>query len=78
LTGYTHNAVTPFGLLDLSIPIVVPSLLIEELVDTPFIWMGGGHVHLKLGLSISEFVQKSNVIVADVTEVRTPAVTSSH
>jgi hypothetical protein len=49
---------------------VIPSSLVNELADTPFIWMGGGHVHLKLGLSISEFVRNTNAIVADVSEVR--------
>ena len=70
LTGYKHNAVTPFGLLDGSIPIIIPSTLIEELADAPFIWMGGGHVRSKLGISIYEFIEKTNAIVADVSDLR--------
>ncbi len=57
-------------MLDSSIPIVIPSSLVDELAETPFVWMGGGHVHLKLGLSIDELVRKTNAIVADVSDPR--------
>jgi hypothetical protein len=49
---------------------VIPSSLVYELDQTPFVWMGGGHVHLKLGLSIDELVRKTNAIVADVSDPR--------
>lgn len=49
---------------------MIPSSLVYELAETPFVWMGGGHVHLKLGLSIDEFVRKTNAIVADISDPR--------
>mmetsp|Transcript_4657 Transcript_4657/g.6056 ORF Transcript_4657/g.6056 Transcript_4657/m.6056 type:complete len:266 (-) Transcript_4657:162-959(-) len=69
LTGYTHNAVTPFGLLE-----YVPIILSSSIMDTDmtqFIWMGGGHVHCKVGMATKDFVKALNPLVLDVTEPRT-------
>eukprot|EP00586_Coscinodiscus_wailesii_P021127 CAMPEP_0172499168 /NCGR_PEP_ID=MMETSP1066-20121228/123111_1 /TAXON_ID=671091 /ORGANISM="Coscinodiscus wailesii, Strain CCMP2513" /LENGTH=264 /DNA_ID=CAMNT_0013272769 /DNA_START=75 /DNA_END=869 /DNA_ORIENTATION=- len=69
LTGYEHNSVTPFGLLRGDI---VPVILARSVLDVrpQFIWMGGGHVDLKLGLSVAEFVRGVDAIVADVSDAR--------
>ncbi|KAL3801358.1 hypothetical protein HJC23_006968 [Cyclotella cryptica] len=69
LTGYGHNGVSPFGMLDTSIPVVVCKSILS--VKPKFIWMGGGHKDLKLGVAVSEFVKAVNGIVLDVSEPRT-------
>lgn len=76
LTGYTHNAVSPFGLLvdkkeSFSI-IVSKSIQDMETVSkaTPFIWMGGGHVNCKVGMAVKDCIHALNPLVLDVTEPR--------
>ena len=69
LTGYGHNGVSPFGLVDKSIPIIVCKSILN--VRPKFVWMGGGHKDLKLGMAVSEFVNGANAIVLDVSEPRT-------
>ena len=66
LTGYTHNSVTPFGLYNGSIPIV----LAESIVPLKFFWMGGGHVHLKLGMSVADFRKALKPVVAPISQPR--------
>jgi prolyl-tRNA editing enzyme YbaK/EbsC (Cys-tRNA(Pro) deacylase) len=65
LTGYSYNSVTPFGLLE-----KVPILLSDAVVPHKFFWMGGGHVHLKLGMAVADFVQTTDAIVADISRPR--------
>jgi prolyl-tRNA editing enzyme YbaK/EbsC (Cys-tRNA(Pro) deacylase) len=82
ITGYTHNSVTPFGMLcqqqqqqvtEGNTPPIknVPIILSSSLMPLQFFWMGGGHVHLKLGMSISDFCFSLNPIIADVSRPRT-------
>jgi len=68
LTGYGHNGVSPFGMLDKSIPVIVCKSISN--VKPKFIWMGGGHKDLKLGMAVSEFVCALGAIVLDVSEPR--------
>ena len=69
LTGYSHNAVTPFGVLEqASLPIVLAETIVTS---NKFMWMGGGHIHLKLGCSVSEFRSVLQPIVGDVSNPRT-------
>ena len=75
LTGYGHNGVCPFGMLDCSaIPIVICSSIVRGDDDggagSKFVWMGGGHEDWKLGISTSEFVRGTNALVLDVSEPR--------
>jgi prolyl-tRNA editing enzyme YbaK/EbsC (Cys-tRNA(Pro) deacylase) len=67
LTGYQHNSVTPFGLLARDQLVLV---LAEAVVPLKFFWMGGGHVHLKLGMSVSNFCQALQPIVAPISQPR--------
>lgn len=71
LTGYGHNGVSPFGMLDRSIPVVMCKSLMN--VRPCFMWMGGGHKDWKLGMAVSEFVQGLNAIVLDVSDARDAA-----
>ena len=70
LTGYGHNGVSPFGMLDSTIPIIVCKSIVEN-VRPKFIWMGGGDKDWKLGMAVTEFVSAVNAIVLDVSEPRT-------
>ena len=76
LTGYTHNAVSPFGMKKAEeVPIVLAKAIVtEERRDmSQFIWMGGGHVHLKIGLAVEDLVKGLNAAVLDVTDARSSA-----
>ena len=63
LTGYLHNSVTPFGLKE-----EVPIVLTSAVLPLYFFWMGGGHVDLKLGMAVSDFIKALNPIVADINK----------
>lgn len=65
LTGFSFNSVTPFGLKE-----KVPIVLTSAVVPLNFLWMGGGHVHLKLGMAVSDFIKAINPIVADISQPR--------
>lgn len=68
LTGYGHNGVSPFGLVDESIPIVLCKN--AQNARPQFIWMGGGHKDWKLGMAVSEFVKGLGAIVVDASDPR--------
>lgn len=69
LTGFQFNSVTPFGLLTPDLPIV----LSEAVARLNFFWMGGGHVHLKLGMAVSDFVKAKKAMVAEISQPRSGA-----
>ncbi len=69
VTGYSFNSVTPFGLLT-PVQIVLASAIVQQ-QECKYFVMGGGHVHLKLKMATSEFVEATNALVADVTTPRT-------
>lgn len=68
VTGFVHNSVTPFGLLDKSVSIVVSKAIMD--VTPAFMWMGGGHVDLKLGMSVDHFVAALDALILDVSDAR--------
>ena len=49
-------------------PVVLSSAILA--VRPPFIWMGGGHPQLKLGVAIAEFVSALEPIVGDCSSER--------
>jgi len=69
LTGYSHNAVTPFGLLE-NVPIILAKAIVTNRDMTQFMWMGGGHIHLKIGVAVNEFINFHEPMVLDVTNDR--------
>jgi len=69
LTGFLHNAVTPFGMNE-RVPIIIAKAIVCNPEQIRFIWMGGGHVHLKLGVAVTEFLDSTKPLVLDVTEPR--------
>ena len=58
---------SPFGLAT-DVPIVLDEAVTK--LDVPFFWMGGGHVDLKLGMSVQDFVKATHCAVLDVSEAR--------
>ena len=66
ITGYTFNSVTPFGLKE-----KVPIILSSAIVPLSYFWMGGGHVHLKLGMSVSGFTKLPHVQIMECSVPRT-------
>jgi hypothetical protein len=58
LTGYLHNAVSPFG-MSTPLPVLV-TRQVAELPRTqphaPYVWLGGGEVYLKLRLPVGQLV----------------------
>lgn len=69
LTGYSHNAVTPFGLLE-HVPIVFSKEITGTSTMNPFCWMGAGHVQCKVGMAINDFIKAQNPFVMDITDPR--------
>ena len=69
LTGFGHNGVSPFGMLDRTIPVILCQSV--RGVSPRFIWMGGGDRDWKLGMAVGEFVRGVGAIVLDVSEPRT-------
>jgi prolyl-tRNA editing enzyme YbaK/EbsC (Cys-tRNA(Pro) deacylase) len=69
VTGFSHNAVTPFGMME-HVPVILSKAIVECYDMTAFIWMGGGHIHCKLGMAVSEFVRVIKPLVLDVTDPR--------
>ena len=82
ITGFDNGAVAPFGCNFQSSPSSdakkdlaaedddVRVLLAKCTVDrgVSFIWLGGGHVDLKVGIDVSEFINNiGGVDIADVT-----------
>lgn len=58
------NGLNPFSLSDFysclggrkGLNEEVPIILSKSVSDLGYFWMGGGHIHLKLGLAVSDFV----------------------
>jgi prolyl-tRNA editing enzyme YbaK/EbsC (Cys-tRNA(Pro) deacylase) len=63
-TGYSHGAVTPFGMLRQA---QIPIFLHQDVVPLHFFWMGGGHVQLKLKMAVTEFLKATKAHVADIS-----------
>ncbi|KAI2499693.1 hypothetical protein MHU86_14774 [Fragilaria crotonensis] len=69
VTGYSFNSVTPFGMLSPHVKIILASAIVHQ-QDCKYFVMGGGHVHLKLKMATSEFIEATNALLADVTNPR--------
>mmetsp|Transcript_10832 Transcript_10832/g.20261 ORF Transcript_10832/g.20261 Transcript_10832/m.20261 type:complete len:251 (+) Transcript_10832:190-942(+) len=69
LTGYSHNAVSPFGMLH-NVPVILSKAIVEQSDMSPYVWMGGGHVHCKLGLAVSDFIRALQPHILDFTDPR--------
>jgi prolyl-tRNA editing enzyme YbaK/EbsC (Cys-tRNA(Pro) deacylase) len=69
LTGYSHNAITPFGMLK-DIPIILPMAMIEDSPMNQLSWMDGGHNHYKVRMAVSDFINVKKPFIVDLTVKR--------
>ena len=53
MTGYKHNAVEPFMMTTR-----LPCIISKAISENRFFWLGGGHVDLKIRVSVEEFKEK--------------------
>jgi prolyl-tRNA editing enzyme YbaK/EbsC (Cys-tRNA(Pro) deacylase) len=63
LTGYGYNAITPF-LMRSKLPVILSKNILS--LTPQYIWLGGGEVDLKLGISIEELISVTSPLVADI------------
>ena len=69
LTGFKHNAVSPFGLRKPEkIQILVSKACMEVLGG--YVYLGAGCEHTKLGISIEDLICTTGAIVGDYSEAR--------
>ena len=66
LSGFKHNAVTPFGFAESRVPVV----LSDAAAKMGFIWMGGGHEAFKLGVPVDAFLACFKPWVLDCSTAR--------
>lgn len=64
MTGYEHNGMTPVGMKSAFLMVVSDSILTLE---TGSFFLGGGEVDVKLRLSVKQFIQQFQPIVAKIT-----------
>ena len=67
LSGFIHNGVTPFGMLH-DVPIVICRNCLD--VQPAYLFMGGGKVDIKLGISAADFVRSTDAIVGKLSSLR--------
>lgn len=67
LSGYRHNAVTPFGMLA-NLPVVICSNCLK--MKPSYIWMGGGDINLKLGMLLTDFIRVTSAIIGTISTNR--------
>lgn len=68
LTGYVNNALTPFDINDNTLHIIIDHKIIQQCKQYDNnMYLGGGHVDVKLMLNIDEFIDKCNIHVGDIT-----------
>ena len=64
LTGVEMNAMSP-AFLGKNVPVFVNSSILQ--LDPPFVWLGGGDLYLKIGISTEELVKFSSAHVIDLS-----------
>ena len=71
LTGFRHNAVCPFGIINED-KYQIPVFLSKACMDASnnYIYMGGGAVDVKLGIPLNIFIKVTNAGIADVSQAR--------
>lgn len=56
LSGYDHNAITPFN-LKVDMPVIVS----DKIKQLEYIWFGGGHTDVKLRINTDEFKEFADI-----------------
>lgn len=70
LSGFAHNAVTPIGMLT-KIPVIACKACVA--LRPSFVWLGGGAVDVKLGISVADLIAATGAVVADISDPRDAA-----
>lgn len=68
LSGFGHNAISPYGMLNKNIPVIVCSRCLE--VQPSLLYLGGGKVDVKLLISIGELLRSLNAYTGLITDER--------
>lgn len=68
LSGFGHNAVSPLGMVS-----KIPIVLTHEALKLEYMWLGGGHVDLKMRVNVKDFVDHFKPLIIDFTNPRTDA-----
>ncbi|ELR24291.1 YbaK/proline-tRNA ligase associated domain containing protein [Acanthamoeba castellanii str. Neff] len=63
LTGFGKGAVCPVG-MNTPIPVILSDRLTR--LSPQFMWLGGGHIDVKLGCNVTEFITATKCYVADI------------
>uniref|UniRef100_A0A7S2S4F4 tRNA-binding domain-containing protein n=1 Tax=Mucochytrium quahogii TaxID=96639 RepID=A0A7S2S4F4_9STRA len=66
--GFVHNAVSPLGMKDRSVPLIVCKSIRK--LNPPVIYLGGGEVDLKLQVNVDQFCKLMNAFVLDISVPR--------
>jgi prolyl-tRNA editing enzyme YbaK/EbsC (Cys-tRNA(Pro) deacylase) len=64
ITGFSNGAFTVYGL---SQPVTVVLSKKAAELSPPTLYLGGGHIDLKLEISVQEFIRTAQPIIADIT-----------
>lgn len=68
LSGFEHNAVTPYGMREARVPVVLA--MAAARAPREFFWMGGGHADLKVGVPVADFLKRFEPLLLDVSDAR--------
>ena len=69
LSGFTHNAVTPYGMAcGGDVPVVVSQAVMD--LAPGYLWLGGGAVDVKLRLSTAQLKPSLNAVVCSCSVPR--------
>jgi prolyl-tRNA editing enzyme YbaK/EbsC (Cys-tRNA(Pro) deacylase) len=68
LSGFEHNAISPYGLKVGNIPVLVDSRLLE--ISPARIYLGGGSVDMKLLVSVNDLVSSLKAKVGLISDSR--------
>lgn len=67
LSGYKHNAVTPFA-LRVPLPVVICKRCLTA--EPPILYLGGGKTNVKLSIPVADLIAATDAIVGEVTDPR--------
>lgn len=67
LSGFEHNAIAPFGLLQ-SIPMIICDRCVA--CNEPILYLGGGKIDVKLALPVGDLIRATGAIVGHISDAR--------
>ncbi len=68
LSGFGHNAISPYGMKVSNIPVIVCSRCLE--VTPALLYLGGGKVDVKVLVSVNDILRSLNAYVGLITDPR--------